>query len=955
VATFGTCTNVNVTSGMCGITCGANTAKIGTQVTLSGFTYATFLNGVTTYVVDVNPTGFYVMSANANYVHTDTGTATASPTQKRYLCDGVTDAGQARGNVLQSLLSSMAGYCIPPGDMWRIIAGAYYTPTIILTEDDCRGPIKMDTMISLRDLANGITGTFVSPANNWQDSSFPPYQDAAALAADGSQPIWQDIQLQYTTDGVMTQRLAKIYLEKIRRQKSLVLPCKLSAFPLQPGDTVMFTFPLFGFNQKVFEVQQTSLVLDTAATQVLFGVGQPGSDNTMTSGNQAYSNQVPCVGVDLTLRETDANVFAWNPATDENTWLGPRLKPPSPNPKVCQPPTLVTATSGAGTAMVRVDGIITDRILIQWTSPADAFVTSGGYIEIYSTPHGAGTWSLQGSASGDDTQFYILNCVDGVSYDVIVFAINIAGVNSAGVQINSIVASGGVTNFGGNIGTIPASQIAATILIAPYAGGTAYTPGMEVTYNGNTYKCIASTTGNLPTNATYWQAMTGIYSFTGICNSGGSSAWYKVGTLVFGNVGETASLTFLSGQGYNTNVQQQTTTTISIRSANNFSAPNLSGISWFENGGSSSINSSVLNVKAVATGGSTSISNLSWDLYMEVSTYSTGTLSTNMGPDCSFTLINTVASDPGVASSTCVLGIGGYGLGGVNDGTQKFSATASTLSYRPLTNPLTGHDSGSNATVNVASFTMRTSSKGDIAITGGSVTVLSYSTLYYIYYSDSALNGGAVTFAATTTKELVLSQPGYLFVGSITTPAANTLDTSGNNDGGSGAQLGSKLTLSMSTLSAATIGGNGALVNPSYAIDGSGTTFAKLTLTGNSAANAVSNWKLSGPPGVGSAYYAASINVIASVPTNSLTPVGTGQAVAAVTYTNITNTASGSLLLNAAGATSATALYTATLPLGLNLSQLVVTPAVNSFNGSSNCTGGSLEMDVYEVFIVVIQ
>ncbi len=40
-----------------------------------------------------------------------------------------------------------------------------------------------------------------------------------------------------------------------------------------------------------------------------------------------------------------------------------------------------------------------------------------------------------------------------------------------------------------------------------YAGGTAYAVDDVVSYNGSSYICILASTGNLPTNATYWETM----------------------------------------------------------------------------------------------------------------------------------------------------------------------------------------------------------------------------------------------------------------------------------------------------------------------------------------------------------------------------------------------------------------------------------------------------------------
>lgn len=40
-----------------------------------------------------------------------------------------------------------------------------------------------------------------------------------------------------------------------------------------------------------------------------------------------------------------------------------------------------------------------------------------------------------------------------------------------------------------------------------YDGGTAYVKGDSVDYNGSSYICILLSTGNLPTNTTYWQVL----------------------------------------------------------------------------------------------------------------------------------------------------------------------------------------------------------------------------------------------------------------------------------------------------------------------------------------------------------------------------------------------------------------------------------------------------------------
>jgi hypothetical protein len=77
--------------------------------------------------------------------------------------------------------------------------------------------------------------------------------------------------------------------------------------------------------------------------------------------------------------------------------------------------------------------------------------------------------------------------------------------------------------------------------------------------------------------------------------------------------------------------------------------------------------------------------------------------------------------------------------------------------------------------------------------------------LYYIYYDDASLGGGGVTFNATTTKETALNGSGRFFVGSVLTPAATAANTTGNNDGGTGSQIGTT-TVTQTTQGSSTTG-----------------------------------------------------------------------------------------------------------------------------------------------------
>jgi hypothetical protein len=345
----------------------------------------------------------------------------AGGTQKRYTCDGAFEVSENRADVMRGMLTSMAGYLIPPADKWRMYAGTYRTPSVTLTDSDLRGPIKMDTRISRRDLANAIKGTYVSPDNNWQPSDFPGYKSSAYATEDG-EVLWRDISLPFTTDGIRAQRLAKINLERTRRQITLTLPCKLPAYRFQPGDVVNFTHDRFGFSAKPFEVTQTALVQD--------------------------GNDVPVLGCDLILRETDSDVYAWDEAVDEGTVTAPATTTVPDMGNVGAP----SGLSVTSVETTRTDGIKHLQLKVTWTSPTDIHVLSGGHIQVWMQKHTGGTYALMGQADGNDTEYHITqNVIDGEHYDVKICSVNTTRVRSAFVELTNILASASIVAFSGTV------------------------------------------------------------------------------------------------------------------------------------------------------------------------------------------------------------------------------------------------------------------------------------------------------------------------------------------------------------------------------------------------------------------------------------------------------------------------------------------------------------------------
>ena len=212
----------------------------------------------------------------------------AGGTEKRYTCNGVLDTKDKTKANLSTLLTSMAGNTLRVNGLRKIYAGAYRAPTTTLDIDELAEPIKgLQCRTGRRDLCNAVKGTYVSENNDWQDTDFPMVSNASYLAEDNGERLWKDIRLPMTGTATMAQRLAKIELERNRRQVRFTWPGMLSCYRLEPCQTVAVDMSRYGWSAKVFEVMEANLRV-------------------------RGSEDAPALGCDLLHKETDANVYSWS-------------------------------------------------------------------------------------------------------------------------------------------------------------------------------------------------------------------------------------------------------------------------------------------------------------------------------------------------------------------------------------------------------------------------------------------------------------------------------------------------------------------------------------------------------------------------------------------------------------------------------------------------------------------
>jgi len=338
-------------------------------------------------------------------------------TEKRYTINGAFSSAEKPKDVLAKMLTACGGKLSYVGGKWTLRVAAYRAPTVTLTEDDIVGAVTMQASQSRRDIFNAVKGTYSEPETLYQPASFPPITNLVYETEDGER-IWKDVQFPFTTSAATCQRLAKISLETARQQISFTMSCKLTAFALQPGDTVNVNFERYGWNNKVFEVYNWTF-------------------------NIADSNSGPAPKIDLVLRETASGIYDWNSGQETEIDLAPNTD--LPDPFEVTPP---------GIDITDELAIISEEVLTKLVVNVTGENTFQVFYEVQARKSGDTDYTNLGQASGN--RFELPNVEDGATYEVRARSVNSFGVRSEYTTgfhqvVGKTTPPSDVTNFSMNI------------------------------------------------------------------------------------------------------------------------------------------------------------------------------------------------------------------------------------------------------------------------------------------------------------------------------------------------------------------------------------------------------------------------------------------------------------------------------------------------------------------------
>lgn len=217
----------------------------------------------------------------------------AGGSEKRYTCNGIIDPSFDHRRNLEQLTSSMVGTVVSQAGIWRIYAGTPRAALKTRSVDHVFGGVHLKAKKGISEKVNSVRGLYPDINADYELKDYPPRRNATYVAEDGGLELWQDMDLPMTTSPSMAQRIAKITLERARREKQLDLTFFPIALQDQAMDTINFSYAPFNINNGKFLIADWSL--------------QFAEDD---DGNMGLL-------VNETLIEEDDAIYTWNPETDE--------------------------------------------------------------------------------------------------------------------------------------------------------------------------------------------------------------------------------------------------------------------------------------------------------------------------------------------------------------------------------------------------------------------------------------------------------------------------------------------------------------------------------------------------------------------------------------------------------------------------------------------------------------
>jgi len=287
--------------------------------------------------------------------------------------------GGAARDALDDLAQAMGGEWAYGAGGFFVRAGVYQAPVMSLTDSDLavvkrgndgstsQSPISISAHRARNEKINSVVARIWDQAAGYVQTPIMPMRVDAYVTDDGAE-LTQEVTMPAVFYAYQAFHIAGIMLRDSRDPLMVMLPFKLTAYPLELFDGVTLTLSRYGWVSKEFRVMARVFMPDGT--------------------------------VQYTLKETVAAIFQWGAGFVPGGYAS---NSGLPRPWEIYPPTIISISSGETDLIVQADGTVTNGVRVTWDPVSDASINTDGSIEVQYSIAPDGAWRGL-TVPGGDTQ-----------------------------------------------------------------------------------------------------------------------------------------------------------------------------------------------------------------------------------------------------------------------------------------------------------------------------------------------------------------------------------------------------------------------------------------------------------------------------------------------------------------------------------------------------------------------
>jgi len=314
-----------------------------------------------------------------------------------FKCNAVIDTDDAVFQNMEKMLLGCKGFLPYQDGKYSLYVDQSSASVMTLTENEILDGISIQSE-KKEDKFNRIICKFPNPETKWQPDQAiwpdPGSSEETAFLADDDEVLVDEIDLETITSWYAARDFARIFCLRSRNALRVAVSATSEAMNLRVGDVVSITHSTPGWSAKPFQVESVTLKYDGT--------------------------------VDLQCVEYDSTIYAYDPASEQQTYDDTDL----PDPFDVDAPTVFGATPGAE---VLPDGSINSFVDLAWTASDDAFVS---YYEVIVVGNDTGFTNQNFYEETSNSSVRVNGLTSGLDYTAKIKAVNSLGVRSGEVSVD---------------------------------------------------------------------------------------------------------------------------------------------------------------------------------------------------------------------------------------------------------------------------------------------------------------------------------------------------------------------------------------------------------------------------------------------------------------------------------------------------------------------------------------